>query len=89
MLSVDFVMRFFHVFLSVEDQPTAYAGSILPHFLKKETVRDIIIRKDNLRTVAPAEIIPQKFTELSPDQFIRDYVVEIFPAPKNEMRRKP
>ena len=82
-------MRFFHVFLSVKDQPAADTRGVFPHLPEEEAVRDIIIRKNDLRAVAPAEIIPQEFTELSPDQFIRDYVMEIFPAPENEMRRKP
>ena len=33
-LCVDFVMGCFHVFLPVEDQTSAYAGAVLPHFTK-------------------------------------------------------
>lgn len=76
------VFRRLDVLFAMQDYPTASLCALYHVALKKEAVRQVIIRQDDALIVVPVKVLVQKLPQFVPKDRIFHYGLEIFPAVK-------
>ena len=76
------VFRRLDVLFAMQDYPAAGLGTLYHVALKKEAVRQVIIRQDDALIVVPVKVLVQKLPQFVPKDRIFHYGLEIFPAVK-------
>ena len=76
------VFRRLDVLFAMQDYSTASLCALYHVALKKEAVRQVIIRQDDAFVVLPVKMLIQKFPQFVPQNRILHYGLEIFPAVK-------
>ena len=79
------VFRRLDVLFAMQDYPAAGLGTLYHVALKKEAVRQVIIRQDDALVVIPVKVLIQKFPQFVPQDRILHYCLEIFPAVKLQL----
>ena len=85
LLSMYPVFRRLDVLSAMQDYPAAGLCPLYPIALKKEAVRQVIIRQDDAFVVIPVKVLIQKLSQLVPQDRILHYGLEIFPAVKLQL----
>ena len=76
------VFRRLDVLFAMQDYSTASLCALYHVALKKEAVRQVIIRQDDALIVVPVKVLVQKLPQFVPKDRIFHYGLEIFPAVK-------
>ena len=79
------VFRRLDVLFAMQDYPAAGLGTLYHVALKKEAVRQVIIRQDDAFVVVPIKMLIQKLSQLVPQDRIPHYGLEILPAVKLQL----
>lgn len=74
------VFRRLDVLSAMQDYPAAGLCPLYHIALKKEAVRQVIIRQDDVLVVIPVKVLIQKLSQLVPQDRILHYGLEIFPV---------
>ena len=74
------VFRRLDVLFAMQDYPAAGLGTLYHVALKKEAVRQVIIRQDDAFVVVPIKMLIQKLSQLVPQDRIPHYGLEILPS---------
>lgn len=85
LLSMYPVFRRLDVLSAMQDYPAAGLCPLYPIALKKEAVRQVIIRQDDAFVVIPVKVLIQKLSQLVPQDRILHHSLEIFPAVKLQL----
>lgn len=76
------VFRRLDVLSAMQDYPAASLCALYHVALKKEAVRQVIIRQDDALIVVPVKVLVQKLPQFVPKDKIFHYGLEIFPTVK-------
>ena len=79
------VFRRLDVLSAMQDYPAAGLCPLYHIALKKEAVRQVIIRQDDAFVVVPIKMLIQKLSQLVPQDRIPHYGLEILPAVKLQL----
>lgn len=85
LLSMYPVFRRLDVLSAMQNYPAAGLCTRYHIALKKEAVRQVIIRQDDAFVVIPVKVLIQKLSQLVPQNRILHYGLEIFPAVKLQL----
>ena len=76
------VFRRLDVLFAMQDYSAAGLCALYHVSLKKEAIRQVIIRQDDALVVVPIKMLVQKLPQFVPQDRILYYGLEIFPAVK-------
>ena len=79
------VFRRLDVLFTMQDYSATGLCALYHVALKKEAVRQVIIRQDDAFVVVPIKMLLQKLSQLVPQNRILHYGLEIFPAVKLQL----
>lgn len=79
------VFRRLYVLSTMQDYSATGFCAMYRVTLKKEAVRQVIIRQDDALVVVPVKMLIQKFPQFVPQDRILHYGLEIFPALKLQL----
>lgn len=79
------VFRCLDVLFAMQDYSAASLCALYHVALKKEAVRQVIIRQDDAFVVVPIKMLIQKLSQLVPQDRIPHYGLEILPAVKLQL----